>query len=90
MLLVSLFLDPFLFSSLSLPAPLFRSVLLSARFLPVLPSPEVSGPTVELLYDAKAEIGEGPFFEPETNQLLWADIAGHSINFLDLEKKENR
>jgi len=50
----------------------------------------VSGPTVELLYDAKAEIGEGPFFEPETNQLLWADITGHSINFLDLEKKENR
>ena len=90
MLLVSLFLDPF---SLFLPLTPCPSLSLCPPFCslsPVLPSPEVSGATVELLYDAKAEIGEGPFFEPETNQLLWADIAGHSINFLDLEKKENR
>jgi len=28
-------------------------------------------PTVEVLYAANAVIGEGPFFEEETNQLLW-------------------
>ena len=49
----------------------------------------VSGPTVKLLCDGKAEIGEGPFYELETNQPLWADIRDF-INFLDLEKKENR
>ena len=37
-----------------------------------------------------SQIGEGPFYEPQTNQLLWADINGHSINFLDVDKKENR
>ena len=86
MLLIS-FLDLFLFLSLSLPPSrslplslaLFIPVLPSALFLPVLPSPEVS--------PLKAEIGEGPFYEPETNHLLWAEITGHS---LDLEKKENR
>nr|CAR31337.1 luciferin-regenerating enzyme [Suberites domuncula] len=47
-------------------------------------------PTVELLYDGKAEIGEGPFFEPETNQLLWVDIYKCTINFLNLATIENR
>lgn len=31
-------------------------------------------PVVDLLYDAKALIAEGPFYEQETNQLLWVDI----------------
>lgn len=47
-------------------------------------------PTVEVLYKANAEIGEGPFFEEETNQLLWVDINGQTINFLNLQTKENR
>ena len=76
-------------SSSSPPSfPLFLSLALLS------PSPlssfQVSEPTVELLYDAKAKIGEGPFYEPQTNQLLWVDIVGHSINFLDVDKKENR
>jgi len=50
----------------------------------------VSGPTVELLCDAKAVVGERPFCEPETKQLLWADITEHSINFLDLKKGTER
>ena len=77
-----LLLSPSFFPSL----PLSCSPLSSLR----LPSFQVSEPIVELLYDAKAEIGEGPFYEPQTNQLLWADINGHSINFLDVDKKENR
>ena len=53
-------------------------------------SPIVSVPTVELLYDAKVGIGEGPFYEAQRNQLLWVDISGCSLNFLDLETRENR
>ena len=76
---------------------LFSLLLLLPSFFPSLPLPysplpsfQVSEPTVELVYDAKAKIGEGPFYEPQTNQLLWVDIVGHSINFLDVDKKENR
>ena len=76
---------PPLLPSLS-SSPLLSSLLLS----PPLPSFQVSEPTVELLCDAKAKIGEGPFYEPQTNQLLWVEIVGHSINFLDVDKKENR
>jgi len=50
----------------------------------------VSVPTVELLYDAKAGIGKGLFYEAERNQLLWVDISGCSLNFLDLETGKNR
>ena len=78
--------------SFSSPPPSFLLFLSLALLSPSLPLPsfQVSEPIVELLYDAKAEIGEGPFYEPQTNQLLWADINGHSINFLDVDKKENR
>ena len=40
-------------------------------------------PTVELLYAAGAILGEGPFYEHETETLLWVDIDGKKINFLD-------
>ena len=47
-------------------------------------------PTVEVFYAAKANLGEGPFFEPETNQLLWVDIDEHTINFLNVDTVQNR
>ena len=47
-------------------------------------------PTVEVLYAANAQIGEGPFYEEETNQLLWVDSKQQTVNFLNLETKENR
>ncbi|XP_064383141.1 regucalcin-like [Halichondria panicea] len=47
-------------------------------------------PTVEVFYAAKALLGEGPFFEPETNQLLWVDIDANSINFLNVDTAQNR
>ena len=88
LLLFSLLLHPPSFPSLPLPcSPLSLSSLLPPS---PLSSFQVSEPTAELLYDAKAKIGEGPFYEPQTNQLLWVDIVGHSINFLDVDKKENR
>ena len=43
-----------------------------------------------MLYAANAQIGEGPFYEEETNQLIWVDINGKTVNFLDLETKKNR
>ena len=43
-----------------------------------------------MLYSAQVELGEGPFFEPETNQLLWVDIDGQTINFLNIETRKNR
>ena len=46
------------------------------------PSLLVSGPTVELLCNAKAEIGEV--------NLRQTSFVRHPIEFLDLEKKENR
>ncbi len=45
---------------------------------------------MEVLYSTKAIIGEGPFYEPGTNQLLWVDINGHTVNFLNLDTKQNR
>ena len=47
-------------------------------------------PTVEVLYAANAEIGEGPFYEEETNQLIWVDISGKTVNLFDLKTKKNK
>ena len=45
---------------------------------------------VDVLLDAKAQIGEGPVYEEETNELLWVDIPGKTINFLSLKDGSNR
>ena len=47
-------------------------------------------PTVEVLYAAAAEIGEGPFYEEETDTLLWVDIYKKTINFFDLKTNKNK
>lgn len=59
-------------------------------FFPLLHSALNPTPTVEVFYAAKALLGEGPFFEPETNQLLWVDIDANSINFLNVDTAQNR
>ena len=46
--------------------------------------------TVEVLYPAKAKVGEGPFYEEETDTLLWVDIYSHTINFFSLKTNQNR
>ncbi len=46
--------------------------------------------TVELFLDCKAQIGEAPFYDMVTNQLIWVDIWGCTVNFLDVDSKVNR
>ncbi len=46
--------------------------------------------TVELMLDCKALVGEAPFYDEASNQLIWVDIGGCTINFLDVTTKENR
>ena len=64
--------------------------MLLLHFLDLYSSPLAGEPTVEVLYSTKAIIGEGPFYEPDTNQLLWVDINSHTVNFLNLDTKQNR
>ena len=45
---------------------------------------------MEVFYDGKAELAEGPFFEPETNQLLWVDFYSSTMNFLNVDSRKNR
>ena len=47
-------------------------------------------PTVELLYDAKGTLPEGPFYEEETNLLIWVDIEANTVNLLDVTTRQNR
>ena len=37
-------------------------------------------PALELVLDAKAEIGEGPVWDDETGELVWVDIAGGLVH----------
>lgn len=45
---------------------------------------------VKVVYDAKAELGEGPCYDPATNELVWVDIHGKTINFFALSTGTNR
>jgi sugar lactone lactonase YvrE len=64
--------------------------MLLLHFSDFFPPPLAGEPTVEVLYSTKAIIGEGPFYEQGTNQLLWVDINGYTVNFLNLDTKQNR
>jgi sugar lactone lactonase YvrE len=37
----------------------------------------------ELLYDARAELGEGPVWDERTQRLYWVDITGRAIHFAE-------
>lgn len=45
---------------------------------------------VDVVLDVKAILGEGPFYERETHQLVWVDIDRKTINFLNLTDSTNR
>ena len=44
----------------------------------------MSTPTVNVLLEAKAELGEAPFYDPKANELIWVDVDGMSVNFTSL------
>lgn len=46
--------------------------------------------TVEVLYPAQATCAEGPFYEKESNSLLWVDISKNSVNCYDLTTNQNK
>ena len=43
-------------------------------------------PTVNVLFEAKAELAEAPFYDPKANELIWVDMngSGISVNFISL------
>ncbi|XP_019856795.1 PREDICTED: regucalcin-like [Amphimedon queenslandica] len=43
-------------------------------------------PTVSVLLEAKAELGEALFYDPKANELIWVDIDGMSVNFTSLDE----
>ena len=45
---------------------------------------------MEVLYDGKARLGEGPFYDEEMGELIYVDINAHTVNFLNIETKQNR
>ncbi len=47
-------------------------------------------PKVEVLYDGKSILSEGPVYDKTNNELIWVDIDGKTINFLNVSTKKNR
>lgn len=45
---------------------------------------------VDVLYEAKAPLAEGPFFDEANGELIWVDIELGRINFLKLSDCTNR
>ena len=45
---------------------------------------------VKAVLEAKASLGEGPHYDPLTNELIWVDIDGMSVNFFQLDNNTNR
>ena len=43
-----------------------------------------------MLYDTNALCGEGPFYDESRGELVWVDIEGKSINFLNVNTRTNR
>ena len=50
----------------------------------------MNDPIVELFLDAKSVLGETPVYDARTNELVWVDIDGHTINITSLDTRENR
>jgi L-arabinonolactonase len=43
----------------------------------------VAGPKIELVWDAKNELGEGPLWDPEDQLLYWIDSKGPTVSRYD-------
>ena len=47
-------------------------------------------PTVELVLDAKAIVGEGTWWDAERQVLLWVDILAHEVHLFDPVMRSDR
>ena len=45
---------------------------------------------VSVLYDTRAVVGEGPFYDESRDELVWVDIDGKTLNFLNVSTRTNR
>ena len=45
---------------------------------------------VECIYDAKAQLGEGPSWLPARKQLLWVDIEKSRVHLFDPVTRDNQ
>ena len=45
---------------------------------------------VELVLDAKAELGEGPLWDEREKRLYWVDIVGHALHIYDPASRESK
>ena len=50
----------------------------------------MTNPQVSVVLDTKSLIGEGPHYDCDNNELIWVDINGKSINFLNLADANNK
>ena len=50
----------------------------------------MTNPQVKVVLDTKSLIGEGPHYNCDNNELIWVDINGKSINFLNLADGTNK
>ena len=50
----------------------------------------VSSEKIDVLYEAKAPLAEGPFYDEVNGELIWVDIELGTINFLRLSDSSNR
>ena len=47
-------------------------------------------PKVELFLDVKSVLGETPIYDHRSNEIIWVDIDGMSINILNVATRNNR
>ena len=43
----------------------------------------MSAPRIELVWDARNELGEGPLWDPREQRLYWLDSKGPTVNRYD-------
>lgn len=58
--------------------------------IPVVLADLNPNPTVEVIHPERAIVAEGPYYEEETNMLMWVDIIKCTLNFLDVGTLKNR
>ena len=47
----------------------------------------MSDPRIELIWDARNELGEGPLWDPREQKLYWLDSKGPTVNRYDPDRK---